>query len=38
VTSIDQRGVPVVVPGARTVGQVRGSIAAADLPPLHDRW
>jgi aryl-alcohol dehydrogenase-like predicted oxidoreductase len=33
---IDQPGVTTVIPGARTVAQVRGNIAAADLPPLTD--
>jgi aryl-alcohol dehydrogenase-like predicted oxidoreductase len=31
---IDQPGVTSVIPGASTVGQVRGNVAAADLPPL----
>lgn len=31
---IDQPGVTTVIPGARTVEQVRGNVAAADLPPL----
>jgi aryl-alcohol dehydrogenase-like predicted oxidoreductase len=33
---IDQPGVTTVIPGARNVAQVRGNIAAADLPPLTD--
>jgi aryl-alcohol dehydrogenase-like predicted oxidoreductase len=33
---IDQPGVTAVIPGARTVAQVRGNIAAADLPSLTD--
>jgi aryl-alcohol dehydrogenase-like predicted oxidoreductase len=33
---IDQPGVTAVIPGARTVEQVRGNIAAAELPPLTD--
>jgi aryl-alcohol dehydrogenase-like predicted oxidoreductase len=33
---IDQPGVTTVIPGARTVEQVRGNVAAADLPPLTD--
>jgi len=32
--AIDQPGVTTVIPGARTVEQVRGNVAAADLPPL----
>jgi aryl-alcohol dehydrogenase-like predicted oxidoreductase len=32
--AIDQPGVTTVIPGARTVAQVRGNVAAADLPPL----
>jgi aryl-alcohol dehydrogenase-like predicted oxidoreductase len=31
---IDQPGVTTVIPGARTVEQVRGNVAAAGLPPL----
>ena len=31
---IDQPGVTSVIPGARNVEQVRGNVAAADLPPL----
>jgi aryl-alcohol dehydrogenase-like predicted oxidoreductase len=31
---IDQPGVTAVIPGASNVGQVRGNVAAADLPPL----
>jgi aryl-alcohol dehydrogenase-like predicted oxidoreductase len=31
---IDQPGVTAVIPGARSVEQVRGNVAAADLPPL----
>ena len=31
---IDQPGVTAVIPGARTVEQVRGNVAAAALPPL----
>ncbi|SNS49363.1 Predicted oxidoreductase [Geodermatophilus pulveris] len=31
---IDQPGVTSVIPGARTVEQVRGNVAAAALPPL----
>jgi aryl-alcohol dehydrogenase-like predicted oxidoreductase len=31
---IDQPGVTAVIPGARNVEQVRGNVAAADLPPL----
>jgi aryl-alcohol dehydrogenase-like predicted oxidoreductase len=34
--AIDQPGVTTVIPGARTVEQVRGNVAAADLPPLSD--
>lgn len=34
---IDQPGVTTVIPGARTPEQVRGNVAAADLPPLSDR-
>jgi aryl-alcohol dehydrogenase-like predicted oxidoreductase len=33
---IDQPGVTTVIPGARTVEQVRGNVAAAALPPLTD--
>jgi aryl-alcohol dehydrogenase-like predicted oxidoreductase len=33
---IDQPGVTTVIPGAHTVEQVRGNVAAADLPPLTD--
>ena len=33
---IDQPGVTAVIPGARTVEQVRGNVAAAALPPLPD--
>ena len=33
---IDQPGVTSVIPGARNVEQVRGNVAAADLPPLTD--
>jgi aryl-alcohol dehydrogenase-like predicted oxidoreductase len=33
---IDQPGVTTVIPGARNVEQVRGNVAAADLPPLSD--
>jgi aryl-alcohol dehydrogenase-like predicted oxidoreductase len=33
---IDQPGVTTVIPGARTVEQVRGNVAAAHLPPLTD--
>jgi aryl-alcohol dehydrogenase-like predicted oxidoreductase len=33
---IDQPGVTTVIPGARTVEQVRGNVAAADLSPLAD--
>jgi aryl-alcohol dehydrogenase-like predicted oxidoreductase len=33
---IDQPGVTSVIPGARDVGQVRGNVAAAELPPLTD--
>ncbi|WNV77454.1 aldo/keto reductase [Geodermatophilus sp. DSM 44513] len=33
---IDQPGVTSVIPGARTVEQVRGNVAAAALPPLTD--
>jgi aryl-alcohol dehydrogenase-like predicted oxidoreductase len=33
---IDQPGVTAVIPGARTVAQVRGNIAAADLPSPTD--
>ncbi|MCU1613822.1 MAG: aldo/keto reductase [Frankiales bacterium] len=33
---IDQPGVTTVIPGARTVAQVLGNVAAADLPPLTD--
>jgi aryl-alcohol dehydrogenase-like predicted oxidoreductase len=35
--AIDQPGVTTVIPGARNVEQVRGNVAAADLPPLLDR-
>jgi aryl-alcohol dehydrogenase-like predicted oxidoreductase len=31
---VDQPGVTTVIPGARNVEQVRGNVAAADLPPL----
>jgi aryl-alcohol dehydrogenase-like predicted oxidoreductase len=31
---IDQPGVTTVIPGARNVEQVRGNVAAAELPPL----
>jgi aryl-alcohol dehydrogenase-like predicted oxidoreductase len=31
---IDQPGVTTVIPGARSVEQVRGNVAAAGLPPL----
>jgi aryl-alcohol dehydrogenase-like predicted oxidoreductase len=31
---IDQPGVTTVIPGARSVEQVRGNVAAAALPPL----
>ena len=31
---LDQPGVTAVIPGARDVGQVRGNVAAAELPPL----
>jgi aryl-alcohol dehydrogenase-like predicted oxidoreductase len=31
---VDQPGVTVVIPGARTGEQARGNVAAADLPPL----
>ncbi|RBY79129.1 aldo/keto reductase [Blastococcus sp. TF02-09] len=31
---IDQPGVTAVIPGARNVEQVRGNVAAAELPPL----
>jgi aryl-alcohol dehydrogenase-like predicted oxidoreductase len=31
---IDQPGVTTVIPGARTAEQVRGNVAAAELPPL----
>ncbi|RFU22667.1 aldo/keto reductase [Geodermatophilus marinus] len=34
---IDQPGVTTVIPGARSVEQVRGNVAAAALPPLTDR-
>jgi aryl-alcohol dehydrogenase-like predicted oxidoreductase len=34
--AIDQPGVTAVIPGARTVEQVRGNVAAAALPPLTD--
>jgi aryl-alcohol dehydrogenase-like predicted oxidoreductase len=33
---IDQPGVTTVIPGARTVAQVLGNVAAADLPPVTD--
>jgi aryl-alcohol dehydrogenase-like predicted oxidoreductase len=33
---IDQPGVTTVIPGARSVEQVRGNVAAADLPSLTD--
>jgi aryl-alcohol dehydrogenase-like predicted oxidoreductase len=33
---IDQPGVTTVIPGARTVTQVRGNVAAAGLAPLTD--
>ena len=33
---IDQPGVTTVIPGARTVTQVRGNVAAATLAPLPD--
>ncbi|MGY1642829.1 aldo/keto reductase [Geodermatophilus sp. SYSU D00703] len=33
---IDQPGVTTVIPGARTVAQVRGNVAAASLPSLTD--
>jgi aryl-alcohol dehydrogenase-like predicted oxidoreductase len=33
---IDQPGITTVIPGARSVEQVRGNIAAADLPPLTE--
>jgi aryl-alcohol dehydrogenase-like predicted oxidoreductase len=33
---IDQPGVTTVIPGARTVEQVRGNVAAAELPALTD--
>ena len=33
---IDQPGVTTVIPGARNVEQVRGNVAAADLPRLTD--
>ncbi len=33
---VDQPGVTTVIPGARTVEQVRGNVAAAELPPLTD--
>jgi len=33
---IDQPGVTTVIPGARTVEQVRGNVATADLSPLAD--
>jgi aryl-alcohol dehydrogenase-like predicted oxidoreductase len=33
---IDQPGVTTVIPGARTVEQVRGNVMAAGLPPLTD--
>jgi aryl-alcohol dehydrogenase-like predicted oxidoreductase len=31
---VDQPGVSVVIPGARSAEQARGNVAAADLPPL----
>ena len=31
-----QPGVTTVIPGARTVEQVLGNVAAAELPPLTD--
>ena len=31
---VDQPGVTVVIPGARSAEQARGNVAAADLPPL----
>jgi aryl-alcohol dehydrogenase-like predicted oxidoreductase len=34
--AIDQPGVTAVIPGARNVEQVRGNVAAADLPRLTD--
>ncbi|MGY1754425.1 aldo/keto reductase [Blastococcus sp. SYSU D01042] len=33
---IDQPGVTAVIPGARDVEQVRGNVAAAELPPLTE--
>jgi aryl-alcohol dehydrogenase-like predicted oxidoreductase len=33
---IDQPGVTAVIPGARTVEQVRGNVAAASMTPLSD--
>jgi aryl-alcohol dehydrogenase-like predicted oxidoreductase len=33
---VQQEGVTSVIPGARTVAQVRGNVAAASLPPLTD--
>jgi aryl-alcohol dehydrogenase-like predicted oxidoreductase len=33
---VGQPGVTTVIPGARTVGQVCGNVAAASLPPLTD--
>ena len=33
---IDQPGLTTVIPGARNVEQVRGNVAAADLPPLSE--
>ncbi|MEU2349973.1 aldo/keto reductase [Modestobacter sp. NPDC049651] len=33
---IDQAGVTTVIPGARSVEQVRGNVSAASLPPLSD--
>jgi aryl-alcohol dehydrogenase-like predicted oxidoreductase len=33
---IDQPGVTTVIPGARNVEQVRGNVAAAELPPLTE--
>ena len=33
---IDQPGVTTVIPGARTVEQVRGNVAAAALSPLTE--
>ncbi|MHB1009475.1 MAG: aldo/keto reductase [Propionibacteriaceae bacterium] len=34
---VDQPGVSVVIPGARTPEQARGNAAAADVPPLDGR-